>query len=39
MYSLSLFLRSLMPTDLIATKVSTGSSFINEAPEYGLRKL
>ena len=35
MYSLSLFLSSLMPTDLIAKKVATGGYFVNDAREYG----
>src|SRR6516225_962429 len=34
MYSLSLFLSSLMPTDLIATKVATGDYFVNDAREH-----
>ena len=36
MYSLSLFLSSLMPTDLIAKKVATGGHSVNDAREYGL---
>jgi hypothetical protein len=31
MYSLSLFLRSLMPTDLMPRKVATGGYFVNLA--------
>jgi hypothetical protein len=34
MYSLSLFLSSLMPTDLMATKVATGGYFVNDAREH-----
>jgi hypothetical protein len=36
MYSLSLFLSSLMLTDLIAKKVANGGYFVNDARECGL---
>jgi hypothetical protein len=36
MYSLSLFLSSLMLTDLMAKKIATGGHFVNDAREYGL---